>query len=85
MMASDVSHRSTVMDQAKRLKLSAIAFTVFWTGGMLWWSGEYQPANIIILVICGTIAGYLWYLGMRWAFQLLHLLPLHGDHGRETP
>ena len=36
---------------------------------MLGWSGEYQPANIIILVICGTIAGYLWYLGMRWGFN----------------
>ena len=29
---------------------------------MLWWSGEYHPAYIIILTICGTIAGYLWYL-----------------------
>lgn len=73
------------MDQAKRLKLSAIAFTIFWVGAMLWWSGEHHPANIIILTICGTIAGYLWYLAMRWAFQRLHLLPLNGDHGRETP
>ena len=72
------------MDQAKRLKFSAILFTVFWIGGMLGWSGEYHPANIIILVVCGTIAGYLWYLGMRWAFQPA-LLPLNGDHGRETP
>jgi hypothetical protein len=87
MMAPVVSHRSDVMDQLKRLKLSATAFTIFWIAGMLWWSGERYPANIIILMICGTIAGYLWYLGMRWAFQRLHLLPSNGDHsaGSETP
>ena len=44
------------MDQARRLKLGAIFFTIFWIGGMLWWSGEYHPAYIIILAICGTIA-----------------------------
>ncbi len=59
------------MDQAKRLKLSAVAFTIFWIGGMLWWSGEFNPANIIILSICGTLGGYLWYRAMRWVFQLM--------------
>jgi hypothetical protein len=75
------------MDQAKRLKLGAIFFTIFWIGGMLWWSGEYHPANIVILTICGTIAGYLWYLAMRLTFQCLRPLPLSGDHGAggETP
>jgi hypothetical protein len=84
MMASD-SHRRDVMDQARRLKLGAIFFTIFWIGGMLWWSGEYHPAYIILLTVCGTIAGYLWYLAMRWVFQ--HMRPLNGDHGtgRETP
>jgi hypothetical protein len=75
------------MDQAKRLKLGAIFFTIFWIGGMLWWSGEYHPANIVILTICSTIAGYLWYLAMRLTFQCLRPLPLSGDHGAggETP
>jgi hypothetical protein len=75
------------MDQAKRLKLGAIFFTIFWIGAMLWWSGEYHPANIVILTICGTIAGYLWYLAMRLTFQCLRPLPLSGDHGAggETP
>jgi hypothetical protein len=85
MMASNVGLRRDVMDQAKRLKLGAIFFTIFWIGAMLWWSGEYHPANIIILAICGTVGGYLWYLAMRWVFQRMHLLPLSGDHGRETP
>lgn len=66
------------MDQAKRLKLSAIAFTVFWTGGMLWWSGEYHPANIIILSVCGAAAGYFWYRAMHWSFRRMHLLPHDG-------
>lgn len=66
------------MDQAKRLKWAAIAFTVFWTGGMLWWSGEYHPANIIILAVCGASAGYFWYRAMRWSFRRMRLLPHDG-------
>ena len=66
---------------------AAVAFTIFWIGGMLWWSGEYHPAYTIILAVCGTIGGYLWYLAMRWVFECMHLLPPNGDHGagRETP
>ena len=75
------------MDQARRLKLGAIFFTIFWIGGMLWWSGEYHPANIVILAVCGTVGGYLWYLAMHWVFGCMHLLSPNGDHGagRETP
>ena len=68
------------MDQAKRLKLAAVFFTIFWIAGMLWWSGEYHPAYIILLAVCGSIGGYLWYLAMRWVFQRMRLL--NGDHGR---
>ena len=57
------------------LKLCAIAFTVLWSGWMLWSSGSYEPANIIILAVCGSIAGYLWYRIMRWCFRLMRLLP----------
>ena len=42
------------MDQATRLKLSAVAFTIFWVSGMLWWSGEPHPVNIVILSVCGA-------------------------------
>jgi hypothetical protein len=62
------------MDEAKRLKLAAIFFSVFWVGGMAWWSGEYNPVNLVILAVCGSIGGYLWYLAMRWVFQHLHRL-----------
>jgi hypothetical protein len=73
------------MDQATRLKWAAVAFTIFWIGGMVWWSGEYHPASIVILSVCGTVGGYLWYLAMRWVFQHMHLL--NGDHdaGQERP
>lgn len=57
------------------LKLSAIAFTVLWSGWMLWVGGNYQPAVIAILAISGSLAGYLWYRGMRWSFRLMRLLP----------
>lgn len=66
------------MDQAKRLKLASIAFVIFWVVGMLWWSGEYHPANIVILSACGALAGYFWYRAMRWWFQRMRLLPHEG-------
>ena len=73
------------MDQSRPLKRSAVAFTIFWIGGMLWWSGEHHPAYIVILAVCGSVGGYLWYLAMRWTFQCIHLL--NGDHdaGQGTP
>jgi len=57
------------------LKLSAIAFVVLWTGWMVWWSGSYEPANVVILTTCGCVAGYIWYRIMRWCFRLMRLLP----------
>ena len=65
------------MNPIARLKLSSALFTVLWTGAMLWWSGAYAPANIIILSICGALAGYFWYRAMRWQFQLMGMLPRH--------
>jgi glycopeptide antibiotics resistance protein len=58
-----------------RLKLSAVAFAVLWTGWMLWWSGSFDRANVIILTICGIVAGYVWYRCMRWYFQRTCSLP----------
>lgn len=69
------------MDQAKRLKLGAIFFAVFWVGGMLWWSGELRPANIVIVAVCGAVGGYLWYLAMHWMFQAMRLHRLDRDRG----
>lgn len=57
------------------LKLGAIAFTVLWIGWMLWWSGSFDRVNIIMLTICGCVAGYGWYRAMRWQFQRSGLLP----------
>jgi hypothetical protein len=86
MVTPDVSHGRDVMDQERRLKFAAVFFAVFWIGGMLWWSGEYHPAYIILLAVCGSIGGYLWYLAMRWVFGHMHLLNRNGDPGagRET-
>jgi hypothetical protein len=57
------------------LKLCSIAFAVLWTGGMLWASGPIDGASIIILGVCGALAGLAWYYAMRWVFQLIRLLP----------
>jgi hypothetical protein len=48
------------------LKWSAAFFTVFWTAGMLLWSGAFHPVNVALTAIGGIIAGYLWYLAMHW-------------------
>ena len=66
------------MNPTITLKLSAIAFTVLWSGWTLWSSGDYAPANIIILAICGSVVGYLWYRAMRWCLRLMGLLPNTG-------
>ena len=68
------------------LKYCSIAFSVLWVGWMIWWSGIYQPANIIILSVCGAVAGYLWYHAMRWSFRWMKLLPRDGaDPGAGHP
>lgn len=66
------------MDQTKRLKLAAVAFSVFWIVGMIWWSGEFDPANIVILSLCGAVAGYFWYRTMHWSFGWMRLQPNDG-------
>jgi hypothetical protein len=63
------------------LKWSATAFAVLWTGWMIWWSGDFAPANIIILTICGALAGYLWYRLMRWQFRRMGMLTHEGSPG----
>jgi hypothetical protein len=78
MMAGVISHRRSAMNPITRLKFSSVLFTVLWTGGMLWWSGAFEPANIIILSICGALAGYFWYRAMRWQFQLMGMLSRNG-------
>jgi hypothetical protein len=57
------------MNATTPLKLSAVVFTILWTGWMLWWSGSLDLANVIILAICGSAAGYVWYRVMRWQFE----------------
>jgi len=49
-----------------RLKAGALVFTVLWTGWMLWWSGSLETVNVVMLAICGALAGYLWYRFMRY-------------------
>jgi formate hydrogenlyase subunit 3/multisubunit Na+/H+ antiporter MnhD subunit len=50
-------------------------FAVLWTGWMLWSNGELAAANIAILAIVGAVAGYLWFVGMRWFFRRIGQLP----------
>jgi hypothetical protein len=69
------------MNPATSLKLSAIAFTVLWTGWMLWWSGSSDRVNVIMLAICGILVGYLWYRAMRWQSQRRGMLP----RSQQTP
>ena len=62
------------MNPILRLKLAAIAFTVFWTGGMLWWDGSFDRVHVGIFAIGGCLAGYGWYRAMRWQFQRMGML-----------
>ncbi|MFN3349379.1 hypothetical protein [Pseudorhodoplanes sp.] len=47
-------------------RIFAIAlYAAFWTGFMIWWSGDTGIANIVILSICGVIVATVW----AWAMQ----------------
>jgi Flp pilus assembly protein TadB len=65
MMAATDRHSENAMTATTGLKWSAAFFTVFWTAGMLLWSGVFDSANITITAVCGVIAGVLWYFIMR--------------------
>jgi len=58
------------MDTPLRRHLTAMGFAAFWTIFMIWWSGEYDIGNIVILSVCGLLVGYAWVWAMgriqRW-------------------
>jgi hypothetical protein len=60
------------------LKLASIAFAVAWTAWMIWSTASFDSVGIIILTMCGMLAGIAWYCVMRWLFRLIHLLPHNG-------
>jgi hypothetical protein len=68
-------HRRSTMNPTTRLKLSGAAFAILWTGWMLWWSESFDLANVIIMSICGGVAGYAWYRVMGWQFRRQGLVP----------
>ncbi len=61
------------------LKAGAIIFTVLWTAWMMWWSGSFGEAGLVILTLCGALVGYLWYRAMRWQFERMGMLPRNED------
>ena len=63
------------MNPETPLKLSSIAFAILWTAWMVWWSGVFSAVHIGIMTACGALAAWLWFLGMRWYFRRIGLLP----------
>jgi hypothetical protein len=63
------------MNPVTPLKLSSIAFAILWTVSMVWWSGVFSAVNIGIMTACGALAAWLWFLGMRWYFRRIGILP----------
>jgi hypothetical protein len=55
------------------LKLSAVVFAVLWTGFMWWDRAPLETSGVIALMVCGALAGVLWYWlygkWFRWYFQ----------------
>jgi hypothetical protein len=58
------------MSQKITLILASIAFAVLWSAYMIWQTST-GTANTVILVVCGAIAGVLWYFGMRKAMSVM--------------
>jgi hypothetical protein len=68
------------------LKLAAVSFAVLWTLWMLWWSGSLDRVNVVLLTLCGAVAGYLWYLAMRWFARRARALAADaGFDGSQAP
>ena len=43
------------------LKLSAVVFALLWIG-LMWWSrGPMDTMALVILIVCGGLAGLIWY------------------------
>ena len=63
------------MNPVTPLKLSSVLFAILWAVWMIWWSGNFGIVNIVIFTIGGAIAGWLWFLAMRWYFRRTGLLP----------
>ena len=60
------------MTETTQLKLASVAFACLWTTFMWWWNRPLDTAQIVILAMCGLIAGISWYFGygrwFRWHF-----------------
>jgi hypothetical protein len=54
------------MTSSLRFTLAALVFAALWTIFMVLWSGDYHIANVVILSVCGLIAGFAWAWAMAW-------------------
>ncbi len=63
------------MNPTTPLKLCSLVFAVMWTGWMLWANEPVDRANVVMLVVCGALAGSALYYAVRWVLQLIGLLP----------
>jgi hypothetical protein len=43
------------------LKLSAAAFALLWTALMWWDRAPLETSGVIALMVCGALAGLIWY------------------------
>lgn len=79
MMIAEPYHRSRAMKltPTTSLKWGAVAFAVFWTGAMVWWTGSATPIEICILALFGALGSFGWYHAMCFAFRRIGLLPSH--------
>jgi hypothetical protein len=54
------------MTSPLRFTLAALVFAVLWTVFMVLWSGDYSAVNVVILSVCGLVAGFAWAWAMAW-------------------
>ena len=48
------------MTESVQLKLASVAFACLWTTFMWWWNRPLDTAQVVILAVCGLIAGVSW-------------------------
>jgi hypothetical protein len=62
---STSAFRASTMHSTRRLVPASIFFAIFWTAGMVWWTGDSGGPHVAMLAIAGTLAATAWFWMMK--------------------
>lgn len=57
--------RTGAMHSTRRLVPASVFFAIFWTAGMVWWTGDSRFPHVATLAITGSFAATAWFWMMK--------------------